>query len=109
MLDEADEMLDLGFLPDVERILSRTPELRQTMLFSATMPSAIVTLARRHLRHPVNIRAESAEDTMMVPATAQFVYQAHDLDKPEIVAGSCSQNRNRVIIFSRQTLRASAE
>ena len=63
-----------------------TPELRQTMLFSATMPAAIVSLARRHMRHPVNIRAESAGDTTTVPATAQFVYQAHDLDKPEIVA-----------------------
>jgi superfamily II DNA/RNA helicase len=102
VLDEADEMLDLGFLPDVERILAKTPELRQTMLFSATMPAAIVSLARRHLRHPVNIRAESAEDTMMVPATAQFVYQAHDLDKPEIVARILqAENRKRVMVFSR--------
>ena len=79
-------MLDLGFLPDVERLLAKTPASRQTMLFSATMPSAIVTLARRHLEHPVNIRAESAEDGTTVPATAQFVYQAHMLDKPEVVA-----------------------
>ena len=102
VLDEADEMLDLGFLPDVERILAKTPELRQTMLFSATMPSAIVTLARRHLRHPVNIRAESAEDSTTVPATAQFVYQAHDLDKPEVVARILqAENRSRVMIFCR--------
>ena len=102
VLDEADEMLDLGFLPDVERILAKTPELRQTMLFSATMPSAIVALARRHLRHPVNIRAESVGDAMTVPATAQFVYQVHDLDKPEIVARILqAENRNRVMIFCR--------
>jgi superfamily II DNA/RNA helicase len=102
VLDEADEMLDLGFLPDVERILAKTPELRQTMLFSATMPSAIVSLARRHLRHPVNIRAESAGEEMTVPATAQFVYQVHDLDKPEIVARILqAENRNRVMIFCR--------
>ena len=102
VLDEADEMLDLGFLPDVERILSKTPELRQTMLFSATMPAAIVTLARRHLRHPVNITAESPSETTMVPTTAQFVYQAHDLDKPEVVARILqAENRRRVMIFCR--------
>ena len=56
-------MLDLGFLPDVESILAKTPKTRQTMLFSATMPGAIVGLARKHMRDPMNIRAESGADT----------------------------------------------
>jgi superfamily II DNA/RNA helicase len=108
VLDEADEMLDLGFLPDVERILRKTPELRQTMLFSATMPSAVIALARTHMRHPLNIRAESHEDTQMVPTTAQFVYRAHDLDKPEVVARILqAEDRGRVMIFCKTKREAS--
>ncbi|MDR1512176.1 MAG: DEAD/DEAH box helicase [Propionibacteriaceae bacterium] len=102
VLDEGDEMLDLGFLPDVERIVGQVPVERQTMLFSATMPGAIVALSRAHLRHPINIRAEAHDSQMTVPETTQFVYQAHDLDKPAIV-GKLLQSTaaGRVMVFCR--------
>ena len=102
ILDEADKMLDLGFLPDVERILQLTPPSRQTMLFSATMPGEIVTLARRHLSRPMHIRAEQHDEPQHVPSTEQHVFRAHQMDKVEVLARILqAEGRGLTIVFCR--------
>jgi superfamily II DNA/RNA helicase len=104
VLDEADEMLDLGFLPDVERILRLLPEGRQTMLFSATMPGQVISLARQYMTQPTHIRAHDPDDDgrLTVAGVEQHVFRAHAMDKVEMLSRILqADGRGHTMVFCR--------
>jgi ATP-dependent RNA helicase DeaD len=104
VLDEADEMLDLGFLEDVERILSLTPSGRQTALFSATMPGPIRKLADAYLYDPVTIKVEAA--TLTIDTVAQFQLPVESRNKPDKLAEVLDAERpGQAIVFVRTKIR----
>src|SRR6266545_1497209 len=104
VLDEADEMLDLGFLEDVERILTITPNSRQTALFSATMPPPIRALADRYLYDPVTVKVKTA--TMTVDSVEQFSVEVKPGDKADTLIDVLRAERpEQAIVFTRTKIR----
>jgi ATP-dependent RNA helicase DeaD len=104
VLDEADEMLDLGFLEDVEKILALTPSSRQTALFSATMPLEIRRLADQYLYDPITIKVKSA--TLTVETVEQFGLEVSPRDKPEALATVLEAERpEQALVFVRTKIR----
>ncbi len=102
VLDEADKMLDLGFLADIEKIFSKVPPVRHTQLFSATMPGPIVALARRFMSNPIHIRANDPDEGLTQANIKHIVYRAHSLDKDEIIARILqAEGRGKAVIFTR--------
>src|SRR4051812_18386092 len=104
VLDEADEMLDLGFLEDVEKILALTPGSRQTALFSATIPAEIRGLAERHLYNPVLVKVKAA--TLTIDTVEQFYLETKPAEKTGALVKVLEAERpTQAIVFVRTKIR----
>jgi len=104
VLDEADEMLDLGFLEDVERILALTPGSRQTSLFSATIPPEVRSLAARYLLDPVTVRVKAP--TLTVETIEQFALETKPREKDEALERVlAAEQPGQAIVFVRTKIR----
>lgn len=102
VLDEADKMLDLGFLADIEKIFQKVPAVRHTQLFSATMPGPIVALARRFMSNPIHIRATDPDEGLTQANIKHLVYRAHSMDKDEVIGRILqAEGRGKTVIFTR--------
>jgi ATP-dependent RNA helicase DeaD len=99
VLDEADTMFDMGFIDSIEFILSKTPRTRQTLLFSATMPQRIISIARKHMNAPEHISVGSEEEPVVTTISHFYTTSERDMKFATLLAYINKYNPKKAIIF----------